>query len=60
MSKASETSSDILAYADSKIFNTHLSGDNLFNQFDNDRIFNVKVSFIVSSRTFDDPVFYSD
>lgn len=60
MNKASETSSDILAYADSKIFNTQLFGDNLFNQFDNDRIFNVKVPFIVSSRTFDDPVFYSD
>ena len=60
MKKASETSSDILAYADSKIFNTQLFGDNLFNQFDNDRIFNVKVPFIVSSRTFDDPVFYSD
>ena len=35
-----------------------LFGDNLFNQFDNNRVFNTIIAFTFLSKRFDDPLFY--
>ena len=56
----SEINSKILICTNSKIVETLLFGDTLFNQFDNKGIFNATITFIVSSKRFWWHSFFSD
>lgn len=52
--------SEILTCTDSKIVETLLFGDTLFNQFDSNINLNATNTFIVSLKPFYDTLFYSD
>ena len=50
----------MLACTDSKNVEALLFRDTLFNQFDNNKILNETITSVVSSKRFDDALFYSD
>ena len=58
LSRTSEVNSDVLTCTDFKIVEILLF-DNLFNQFDNNRIRNAAISSIVLSKISDGTFFYS-
>ena len=58
-SKLSEINSDILTCTDAETIETLPFGDNVFNQFNNNRVLDPTTTLIVSSKTFHDILFYS-
>ena len=56
LSKISEIDSDFITRNDLALIETFLFGDNLFSQYDNSRILDVTIAFIVTSKRFDVPL----
>lgn len=50
---------DVLRDTEYKIVESLLFGYTLFTEFDNKKIFNATITFIISSKRFDGTVFYS-
>ena len=55
LSKISEINSELITRNDLALIETLLFGDNSFSQYDNSRILNATVAFIVTSKLFNDP-----
>ena len=56
LSKISEINSELITWNDLALIETLLFGDNLFSQYDNSRILDNAIAFIVTSKIFDDPL----
>ena len=56
LSKISEINSELITWNDLALIETLLFGDNLFSQYDNSRILDATIAFIVASKRFDDPL----
>ena len=57
LSKISEINSDLMTCNDFALIETLLFGDNnSFSQYDNSRILDATIAFIVTSKRFDDPL----
>ena len=56
LSKISENNSDLITRNDLALIETLLFGENSFSQYDNSRIFDATIAFIVTSKRFDDPL----
>ena len=56
LSKISEIKSDLITCNDLALIENLLFGDNLFSQYDNSRILDDTIAFIITSRRFDDPL----
>ena len=56
LSKISEINSDLITRNDLALIETLLFGDNSFSQYDNSRILDATIVFIVASKRFDDPL----
>ena len=56
LSEISEIDSDLITRNDLALIETILFGDNSFSQYDNSRILDVTIAFIVTSKRFDDPL----
>ena len=56
LSKISEINSELIARNDLALTETLLFGDNSFSQYDNSRILDATIAFIVTSKRFDDPL----
>ena len=56
LSKISEINSDLITLTDLALIETLLFGDNSFSQYDNSRILDASIAFIVTSKIFDDPL----
>ena len=54
--KISEIKSGLIARNDLVLIETLLFGDNSFTQYDNSRILDATIAFIVTSKRFDDPL----
>ena len=48
--------SDLITRKDLALIETLLFGDNSFSQYDNSRILDATIAFIVTSKRFDDPL----
>ena len=55
LSKISEINSELITRNDLALIETLLFGDNSFSQYDNSRILNATIAFIVTSKLFNDP-----
>ena len=55
LSEISEINSELITRNDLALIETLLFGDNSFSQYDNSRILNATVAFIVTSKLFNDP-----
>ena len=55
LSKTFEIISDLITRNDLALIKTLLFGDNSFSQYDNSRILDSTIAFIVKSKRFDDP-----
>ena len=55
-SKISEINSDLITRNDLALVETLLFGDNSFSQYDNSRILDATIAFIVTPKRFDDPL----
>ena len=55
MSEISEISSELIRRNDLALTETLLFGDDLFSQYDNLRILDATITFIVTSKRFEDP-----
>ena len=56
LSKISEINSDLVTRNDLALIETLLFGDNSFSHYDNSRILDATIAFIVTSKIFDDPL----
>ena len=56
LSKISEIKSDLITCNDLALTENLLFGDNLFRQYDNSRILDATIAFVITSRRFDDPL----
>ena len=56
LSKISEIDSELITRNDLALIETLLFGDNSFSQYDNLRILDATIVFIVTSKIFDDPL----
>ena len=56
LSKISETNNDLITRNSLALIEALLFGDNLFSQYDNSRILDATIAFIVASKRFDDPL----
>ena len=56
LSKISEINSELITRNDLALTETLLFGDNSFSQYDNSRILDATIAFIVTSKRFDDPL----
>ena len=56
LSKISEIYSDLITRNDLALIGTLLFDDNSFSQYDNSRILDAAIAFIVTSKRFDDPL----
>ena len=56
LSKISEINSDLITRNDLASIETLLFGNNSFSQYDNSRILDATIAFIVTSKRFDDPL----
>ena len=56
LSKISEINSELITRNDLALIETLLFGDNSFSQFDNSRILDATIGFVVTSKRFDDPL----
>ena len=56
LSRISETSSDLITRNNLALIETLLFGDNSFSQYNNSRILDATIAFIVTSKRFDDPL----
>ena len=56
LSKFSEINSEFITCNDLALIKTLLFGDNSFNQYNNSRILDATIAFIVTSKRFDDPL----
>ena len=56
LSKFSEINSEFITRNDLALIETLLFGDNSFNQYNNSRILDATIAFIVTSKRFDDPL----
>ena len=56
LSKISETNNDLITRNSLALIEALLFGDNLFSQYDNSRILDATIAFIVTSKRFDDPL----
>ena len=56
LSKTFEIISDLITRNDLALIKTLLFGDNSFSQYDNSRILDATIAFIVTSKRFDDPL----
>ena len=56
LSKISEINSELITRNDLALTETLLFGDNSFSQYDNSRILDATIAFIVASKRFDDPL----
>ena len=54
LSKLSEINSDLIKGNDLALIETLLFGDNSFSQYDNSRILDATIAFIVTYKRFDD------
>ena len=54
--KISEINSDLITRSDLALIETLLFGDNSFSQYDNSRILDAAIVFIVTSKRFDNPL----
>ena len=52
--KTSKINSDLITRNDLALIETLLFGDNSFSQYDNSRILDATIAFIVTSKRFDD------
>ena len=55
LSKISEVNSDLITHDDLVLSETLLFDDNLLSQYDNSRILDATIAFVVTSKRFDDP-----
>ena len=53
LSKISEVNSDLITHNDLALIGTLISGDNSVSQYDNSRILDATIQFIVTSKRFD-------
>ena len=56
LSKISEINSELITRNDLALIETLLFGDNSFSQYDNSRILDATIAFIVTSKRLDDPL----
>ena len=56
LSKISEINSELITRNDLAFIETLLFGDNSFSQFDNSRILDATIAFVVTSKRFDTPL----
>ena len=56
LSEISEINSELITRNDLALIETLLFGDNSFSQYDNSRILDATIAFIVKSKRFDDPL----
>ena len=56
LSKISEINGDLITRNDLTLIETLLFGNNSFSQYDNSRILDATIAFIVTSKRFDDPL----
>ena len=56
LSKVSEIISDLITRNDLALIETLLFGNNSFSQYDNSRILDATIAFIVTSKRLDDPL----
>ena len=56
LSEISEINSELITCSDLALIETLLFGDNSFSQYDNSRILDATIVFIVTSERFDDPL----
>ena len=56
LSKVSEINNDLITRNDLALIETLLFGNNSFSQYDNSRILDATIAFIVTSKRFDDPL----
>ena len=56
LSKISEINSELITCNDLALIETLLFGDNSFSQYDNSRISDATIAFIVTSKRLDDPL----
>ena len=56
LSEISEINSELITCNDFALIKTLLFGDNSFSQYDNSRILDATIAFIVTSKRFDDPL----
>ena len=56
MSEMSEIDSELITRDDLALIETLLFGDDSFSQYDNSRILDATIAFIVASKRFDDPL----
>ena len=54
--KISETNSELITRNDLALIETFFFGDNWFSQYDNSRILDDTIAFIVTSKRCDDPL----
>ena len=56
LSRISKINSDLITRNDLALIETLLFGDNSFSQYDNSRISDATIAFIITSKRFDDPL----
>ena len=56
LSKISEINSDLITRNDLALIETLLFGDNSVSQYDNSRILDATIAYIITSKRFDDPL----
>ena len=56
LNKISEINSELITRIDLALIETLLFGDNSLSQYDNSRILDATIEFLVSSKRFDDPL----
>ena len=56
MSEMSEIDSELITRDDLALIETLLFGDDSFSQYDNSRILDATIAFIVASKRFDNPL----
>ena len=56
LSIISEMNSDVIIHNDLALIETLFFGDNSFSQYNNSRILDATIAFIVTSKRFDDPI----
>ena len=56
LSKISDIDSDLITRNDLALIKTLLFGNNSVSQYDNSRILNASIAYIITSKRFDDPL----
>ena len=56
LSEISEINSELITCNDLALIGTLLFGDNSFSQYDNSKILDATIAFIVTSKRFDNPL----